>query len=87
MSGKRVRGNAVLAGTDRVAIDAAGLALLKLLGSNDAIIGRKIFEQGQIARAVELGPGAFSAAEIDLVPAKGESKEYCDRVREVLMEG
>jgi uncharacterized protein (DUF362 family) len=87
MTGKRVRGNAVLAATDRVAIDAAGLALLKLLGSNDAIMNRKIFEQGQIARAVELGLGVPTPAEIDLVPANGESREYCDRVRKVLMEG
>ena len=35
--GKRAKGNVFLASTDRVATDAAGLALLKVLGSNSAI--------------------------------------------------
>ena len=31
----------------RVAVDAVGLAILKDLGSNDAITGRKIFERSR----------------------------------------
>ena len=53
-SGTLKAGNVVIAGDDRVAVDAVGLAVLKDLGSNEAIMGRKIFEQEQIARAVEL---------------------------------
>jgi uncharacterized protein (DUF362 family) len=85
--GKRAKGNVFLASSDRVATDAAGLALLKVLGSNSAIMERKIFEQRQIARAVELGLGASSASEIHLIPVDIDSKEYCDQVATVLQRG
>jgi len=86
-TGKRGKGNAFLASTDRVAIDAVGVALLKLLGSNDQIMSRKIFEQEQIARAVELALGASSPSNIALVPANRESQEYTDRVAGILGQG
>lgn len=85
--GKRAKGNVFLASTDRVATDAAGLALLKVLGSNSAIMERKIFEQRQISRAVELGLGASSASEIDLVPVDTHSKEYSGQVAKMLHMG
>jgi uncharacterized protein (DUF362 family) len=87
MTGKRAKGRVFLASTDRVAVDAAALAVLKVLGSNEGIMGRKIFEQEQIARAVQLGLGASSPSEIDLVPGDEKSKAYCDRVAEVLAQG
>jgi uncharacterized protein (DUF362 family) len=55
MTGTRKRADVLLAGTDRVAMDAVGLAVLKELGSNESIMGRKIFAQEQIARAVPRG--------------------------------
>lgn len=87
MTGKRAKGNVFLASTDRVAIDAVGVAVLKLLGSNDQIMKPKIFQQEQIARAVELGLGASSASEIDVVPVNRESREYRDRVVQILEKG
>jgi uncharacterized protein (DUF362 family) len=45
MSGKRAKGSVSLASADRVAIDAVGVAILKVLGSNQAIMNRKIFDQ------------------------------------------
>jgi uncharacterized protein (DUF362 family) len=54
-NGKRAKGNVFLAATDRVAIDAVGLAILQYLGSNNQIMNTKIFEQEQIARAAEIG--------------------------------
>lgn len=86
-TGKRVKGEVLLASTDRVAIDAVGVAIFKVLGSNPGIMGRKIFEQEQIARAVELGIGVSSPSEIDLVPVGAESQPYRDRVDEVLKQG
>jgi uncharacterized protein (DUF362 family) len=86
-TGKRARGEVFLASTDRVAIDAVGVAILKLLGSNESIMKPKIFEQEQIARAVELGLGAASPAEIELIPAGDQSREYGDRVMEILQKG
>jgi uncharacterized protein (DUF362 family) len=87
MTGKRVRADLFLASTDRVAIDATGLATLKLLGSNQQIMKPKIFEQEQIARAVELGLGASSPSEISLIPADEKSQEDRNRIVEILSKG
>jgi len=87
MTGKRVKGNVFLASTDRVAMDAVGVAFLKLLGSNPSIMKPKIFEQEQIARAVELGLGASSPSEIEVIPADQTSQDYRDRVLEILKQG
>lgn len=87
MTGKRARADVFLASTDRVAIDATGVALLKLLGSNQSIMSKKIFDQEQIARAVELGLGVSSLSEIALIPADGKSQDYRDRVWEILKRG
>ncbi|MGW8302752.1 MAG: DUF362 domain-containing protein [Desulfobacterales bacterium] len=86
-SGKRAKGNAFLAATDRVAIDAVGLAILKSLGSNAQIMNTKIFEQEQIARAVEIGLGAASPSEIEVIAANDESQKYRDDVVEILNRG
>ena len=86
-TGKRAKGNVFLAATDRVAIDAVGLAILKSLGSNAQIMNTKIFEQEQIARAVEIGLGAASPSEIDVVATNAESQTYRDRVVEILNKG
>ena len=86
-TGKRAKGEVFLASTDRVAIDAVGVALLKHLGSNDKIMGKKIFEQEQIARAVELGLGASSPSAIEVIPVNEQSQSYRDRVVEILRQG
>jgi len=83
-NGKRAKGDVFLASADRVAIDAVGVAVLKSMGSNDQIMNTKIFEHGQIARAVELGLGASSSSEIDVISADPQSREYRDRVVEIL---
>lgn len=87
MDGKRAKGHVFLASADRVAIDAVGLAVLKHLGSNERIMQTKIFEQEQIARAVELGIGAGSPADIDLSAADAASREYRDGVAAILAQG
>jgi uncharacterized protein (DUF362 family) len=86
-TGKRAKGDVFLASTDRVAIDAVGVAILKLLGSNANIMKPKIFEQEQIARAVEIGLGASSPSEIEVISADEKSQEYRDRVVEILKKG
>ncbi len=86
MQGERKRANLFLAGTDRVAIDAVGIAILKELGSNKDIMGRKIFEQEQIARAVELGLGVKSPSQIKIKGVDSESSEYAKRISKILME-
>jgi len=87
MTGKRAKGNVFLASTDRVAVDAVGVAILKVLGANDQIMKPKIFEQEQISRAAQIGLGASSPAEIDLFAADDRSREFRDRVAAVLNQG
>jgi uncharacterized protein (DUF362 family) len=87
MTGKHAIGEVFLASTDRVALDAVGVAILKFLGSNESITKPKIFDQEQIARAVELGLGASSPSEIDLIPADEKSQDYRDRILEILKKG
>jgi uncharacterized protein (DUF362 family) len=86
-NGKRAKANAFIASTDRVAIDAVGVAILKSLGSNDQIMNTKIFEQEQIARAAELGLGASSPSDIELIPVDDTSREYGDRLTAILNQG
>ncbi len=85
--GKRAKGNIFLASADRVALDAVGVAVLKSLGSNDQIMGPKIFDQEQIARAAEIGLGATSPSEIELLAADDQSREYRDRIQDILNKG
>lgn len=87
MSGVRKRADVMLAGTDRIAIDAVGLAVLMLLGSNKAIMDRKIFEQEQIRRAVELGLGVSSAEQIELVAGVPASDSLAEKLRAILAHG
>ena len=84
-TGKRVSGNVLLASTDRIAIDAVGIAALKTMGANTAIMSTPIFQHEQIARAVELGIGVGSAADIDVVAVDPNSEDYRDRVVEHLV--
>jgi uncharacterized protein (DUF362 family) len=81
------RANVVVAGTDRVAVDAVGLAILKELGSNEAIMGTPIFRQEQMARAVEVGLGARGPEDIELVSDDAEGWTYATRLKGILARG
>jgi uncharacterized protein (DUF362 family) len=87
MTGPRKDAGVFLAGTDRVAVDAVGLAILKDLGSNEAIMTPKIFEQDQISWAAMLELGASSPAEIEIVTADAASEAYAERIRPILDAG
>jgi uncharacterized protein (DUF362 family) len=86
-TGTRAKGDVFLASTDRVAIDAVGVAVLKSLGSNESIMNSKIFAQEQIARAVDLGLGATSPSEIEVIPVDEGSQDYRNRVVGMLRQG
>ncbi|MFC1728937.1 DUF362 domain-containing protein [candidate division KSB1 bacterium] len=75
-----------IAGTDRVAVDAVGVAVLKDLGSNETIMGRKVFEQDQLKRAVEVGLGVMTPEEITFVTPDDESRQYADKLKGILTE-
>jgi uncharacterized protein (DUF362 family) len=85
--GTRAWGDVVLAGTDRVAIDAVGLAVLRHLGYSGVASRGGIFEQAQIARAVELGLGVDIPEKIQLVTDDPDSEAYAGQVQEILAQG
>jgi len=87
MRGIKKRGNVIIAGTDRIAIDAAGLSVLKELGSNKDIMEKKIFEQEQIARAVEFGIGITNPEEIELITGDAASEKYAEKLKGILLKG
>lgn len=62
--GKTVEAGLVLASADVVAIDATGLALLKTLGSTPGVMGRSVWQQPQVSRAVALRLGATAAQDV-----------------------
>jgi uncharacterized protein (DUF362 family) len=83
-TGQRAKGDVLLASTDRVAIDAVGIAALKTMGANTAIMNTPIFQQEQIARAVELGIGVTTVTDIDVVAVDSRSESYRNQVVENL---
>jgi uncharacterized protein (DUF362 family) len=85
--GTRVEAGVILAGSDRVAIDATGVAILRLLGTTPEVSRGKIFEQDQIARAVELGLGVKTPDQIQLVTADMASRAFAVEVGRILLEG
>jgi len=74
----------ILAGTDRVAIDAAGVAVLRLFGTTPEVSRGRVFEQEQIARAVELGLGVSSPDKINFLTADEPGAAYAAQIREVM---
>jgi len=85
--GKQAQAGVFIAGTDRVAVDAVGVAVLKDLGSNEAIMKTKIFEQEQIARAVEVGLGISGPEKIEFVTPDKASADYAEKLKGILAQG
>ena len=83
--GTHVKANVILAGNDRVAIDAVGVAILRLFGTTPEVSQGRIFEQEQIVRAVELGLGINSPEEIQLITGDPESEAFAAQVSDVLL--
>ncbi|MCE5337385.1 MAG: DUF362 domain-containing protein [Methanomicrobiaceae archaeon] len=78
--------NVILASTDRVALDAAGIALLRSYGSTPEVMRGRIFAMDLIARAAELGIGVRSAQDLRLVALDQESKDLAFDMRRILDE-
>ena len=83
-NGKQVSAQVILAGTDRIAIDAVGVALLRYYGTTPEVSRGRIFEQEQIARAVELGLGISGPDQIELVTNNPDSADYAKKIRALL---
>jgi uncharacterized protein (DUF362 family) len=82
--GKIVEPDLLLASRDRVAIDAVGVAILKLYGAKGKLGEAGVFEQDQLKRAAELGFGVKSAADVRLTPLSDETCAEAERIEQVL---
>lgn len=82
--GAVVAPNLLLASEDRVAIDAVGVAILRLYGTTGPAAEGDIFELDQLRRAAELGVGVKSASEISIAPLDEESRKVADKIERIL---
>ena len=83
--GTRINANVMLASSDRVAIDAVGVAILRELGTTPEVSRGRVFEQDQIARAAELGLGVKSAEQIAIVTDDEASRDYANKIKGILL--
>ena len=74
----------VAASRDRVALDAVGVALLRLHGAGGPVSRGPVFEQTQIKRAVELKLGSQSPKQIRVLTPDDESRNVAFQVMAVL---
>ena len=86
MEGTRKEANLFVAGTDKVAIDAVGVSILRILGTTPEVTNGPIFEQEQIKRAVELGVGITSPDEIEFITDSEEAEKLVKQIKEKLAE-
>ncbi len=84
-SGTLIEPGVMLASSDRVALDAVGVATLRMYGTTSQVSQDSVFQQEQIARAVELGLGVRSPQDIELIPLNEEAQSYCEKVKEKLL--
>lgn len=82
--GRLVNAGIILAGTDRIAVDAVGVALLRHFGATPEVGRGAIFDQQQIARAVQLQLGVSSPRQIELVTPDAVSAEFAKPIRALL---
>jgi uncharacterized protein (DUF362 family) len=84
--GKLVELGLLLASQDRVAIDAVGVAILRIFGADGHIGEGGIFGLDQLRRAAEFGVGVKSASEIRLTPLDDESRRFAEKIETELAE-
>jgi uncharacterized protein (DUF362 family) len=83
--GTLVSPSVVIAGADPVAIDAVGVAILRLFGTTPQVQNGAVFAQEQIARAVELGLGVDTPRRIQFLTPDAQSAAYAAQIRQVLL--
>ncbi len=85
--GKKEHPGVILAGTDRVAIDAVGVSILRYYGTTPEVQKGLIFAQPQLARAVALGLGVDSPEKIEFITEDAESQLFAEELRGILAAG
>ena len=82
--GEKAATQVILAATDPVAIDAVGVAILRLFGTTPEVSAGAVFDQAQIARAAELELGVRGPEEIVILSDDPAGASYAERIRAVL---
>ena len=85
-AGKTVNPGVAIAGTDRVAVDAVGVGILRLMGTTPVVSAGKVFDQEQIKRAAELGIGVDSADKIHIAVPDDESAGFAQKLIPIIGE-
>jgi len=74
----------ILAGTDPIAMDAIGVSILRLFGTTPEVSAGKVFDQEQIARAVELDLGVTSPEQIRIITSGEGSQDLADQLYSIM---
>jgi uncharacterized protein (DUF362 family) len=82
--GTRVRPEVILAGRDRIALDAVGVAILRLYGTTPEVSEGRVFEQEQIARAVELDLGAGGPQDVHILTGDDASEKFAAQIQPLI---
>jgi uncharacterized protein (DUF362 family) len=83
-SGAIAQSGVILAGTDRVAVDVVAIGILRSLGTTSTVSQGSVWQLEQIRRAIELGLGAESDEQIEIVTADTASQTMADQVRQFI---
>jgi uncharacterized protein (DUF362 family) len=67
----------LLASDDRIALDATGVAVLRIHGTTKEVEKGEIFQQSQIKRAADLGLGATGSEDVEIIPVNSEAEDIC----------
>lgn len=85
--GRVIEPSLLVAGMDRVAVDAVGVAILKIYGTTKEVQSGRIFDLDQIRRASEMGVGVGSPLNIKINPLNDESADVARKIEAKLKEG
>jgi uncharacterized protein (DUF362 family) len=83
-TGTLIEPGIMAASTDRIALDAVGVAILRMYGTTRAVRSGPIFDQDQIRRAAELGLGARGSEDVEVVAVNDGAEDICGKIRKEL---
>jgi uncharacterized protein (DUF362 family) len=74
----------LIAGSDRVAVDATGVAILRKYGSTPEVMSGKIFQVEQIRRAAEIGAGVSKPSLIHIKGLDAPGKKLAEELAGII---
>ncbi len=79
--GRVIQPGVILVAADRVALDTVGVAILRHFGTTAEVSRGRVFEQEQIARAVELGLGAPRPEDVQIITEDEAGAAFAAEIR------